>query len=81
MFRDPKCAGRWLSKSGKERSSAENEKVLQDLLKRVEALDKKMPEDRLTPGVMRGSMDYTLGAFPNLCFGKTLRSRLSVASL
>jgi len=42
---------------------ADNEKVLQDLLKRVEALEAKTPEDRLTLGVMSGTMDYTLAAF------------------
>jgi peroxiredoxin family protein len=42
---------------------ADNEKVLQDLVKRVEALEAKAPEDRLALGVMSGSLDYTLAAF------------------
>jgi peroxiredoxin family protein len=42
---------------------AENDRTLQDLLKRVEALEKRMPEDRLTLGVMSGTMDYTMAAF------------------
>ncbi len=40
-----------------------NEKVLQDLLKRVEALEAKAPEDRLVLGVISGSLDYTMAAF------------------
>jgi peroxiredoxin family protein len=41
----------------------DNEEVLQDLLKRVEALEAKAPEDRLVLGVISGSLDYTMAAF------------------
>jgi peroxiredoxin family protein len=42
---------------------ADNEKMMQDLLKRVEALEAKAPEDRLVLGVISGSLDYTMAAF------------------
>jgi peroxiredoxin family protein len=42
---------------------SDNEQTLQDLLKRVEALEANAPEDRLVLGVMSGSLDYTLAAF------------------
>ena len=41
----------------------DTEKALQDLLKRVEALEANAPEDRLVLGVMNGSLDYTMAAF------------------
>lgn len=41
----------------------DNEQALLDLLKRVEALEAKAPEDRLVLGVMSGNLDYTLAAF------------------
>jgi hypothetical protein len=48
---------------GKVETMADSEKVLQDLLKRVEALEAKAPEDRLVLGVISGSLDYTMAAF------------------
>jgi len=41
----------------------DNEQALQDLLKRVEALEAKAPQDRLVLGVISGSLDYTMAAF------------------
>jgi peroxiredoxin family protein len=41
----------------------DSEKTLRDLLKRVEALEAKAPEDRLVLGVINGSLDYTMAAF------------------
>ncbi len=37
--------------------------LLQDLLKRVEALEREAPEDRLALGVMSGNLDNTMAAF------------------
>jgi peroxiredoxin family protein len=45
------------------KTMGDNEKALQDLLKRVEALEARAPEDRLVLGVMSGNLDYTLAAF------------------
>jgi peroxiredoxin family protein len=41
----------------------DSERMLQDLIKRVEALEEKAPEDRLVLGVISGSLDYTMAAF------------------
>ena len=41
----------------------DGELTVQDLLKRVEALEANAPEDRLALGVMNGSLDYTMAAF------------------
>lgn len=43
--------------------SDNNEQLLKDLLQRVEALEAKMPEDRLAMGVMSGNLDQTIAAF------------------
>ena len=40
-----------------------NDKLIQDLLKRVEALEERMPEDKLALGVISGDLDYTMAAF------------------
>ena len=41
----------------------DNDKIIQDLLARVEALEEKVPEDRLALGIMSGDLDYTIAAF------------------
>lgn len=42
---------------------ADNQQTLQDLVKRVEALEADKREDRLALGIMSGSLDYTMAAF------------------
>lgn len=44
-------------------SETDQEKMLQDLLARVEALEEQAPEDKLALGVMSGNLDYTIAAF------------------
>lgn len=44
-------------------SEGTNEQGLQDLIKRVEALEANAPEDRLAMGVMSGDLDQTIAAF------------------
>jgi peroxiredoxin family protein len=43
--------------------SQNNEQLLSDLLKRVEALERQAPKDQLTIGVMSGDLEHTMGAF------------------
>lgn len=44
-------------------SEGMNQQVMQDLIKRVEALEANAPEDRLAMGVMSGNLDQTIAAF------------------
>jgi len=44
-------------------SDEKQDALLQDLLKRVETLERNAPEDKLCLGVMRGDLDYTIAAF------------------
>jgi len=44
-------------------STENNDKLIKDLLARVEALEEQMPEDRLALGVMSGDLDKTIAAF------------------
>ncbi len=41
----------------------DNDKLLKDLLKRVEALERQAPKDQLTIGVMSGELERTMVAF------------------
>jgi peroxiredoxin family protein len=43
--------------------SQDNDQLLKDLLKRVEALERAAPNDQLTIGVMSGDLEHTMGAF------------------
>ncbi len=43
--------------------SQDSEQLLQDLLKRVEALEREAPEDKLTLGVMSGDLERVMLAF------------------
>ena len=43
--------------------SQNNDQLLQDLLKRVEALERAAPKDQLTLGVVSGDLEHTMGAF------------------
>ena len=40
-----------------------NDQLVKDLLKRVEALENAAPKDQLTLGVMSGDLEHTMGAF------------------
>src|SRR5487761_2196820 len=40
-----------------------NDQLLQDLVKRVEALERDAPNDQLALGIMSGDLDYTIAAF------------------
>jgi peroxiredoxin family protein len=40
-----------------------NDQLLKDLLKRVEALEREAPKDQLTLGVMSGDLEHTMAAF------------------
>ncbi len=42
---------------------ATNEKVIQDLIKRVETLEANAPEDKLAMGIMSGDLDYLIASF------------------
>ena len=43
--------------------SQDKDQLLQDLLKRVEALERQAPKDQLTLGVMSGDLERTMTAF------------------
>lgn len=45
----------------------EQEQVLKDLVRRIETLEEKMPEDRVAIGVMSGNLDNTIAAFIIAC--------------
>jgi peroxiredoxin family protein len=40
-----------------------NDQLLKDLLKRVEALEREAPKNQLTLGVMSGDLEHTMAAF------------------
>lgn len=40
-----------------------NEKIIQDLVKRVEILEENAPEDKLAMGIMSGDLDYLIASF------------------
>lgn len=46
-----------------QETSGIDEKLLQDLLARVEALEAQAPKDRITLGIMSGNLDTTMAAF------------------
>ena len=43
--------------------SSNTDQLLQDLVKRVEALERQAPNDQLALGVMSGNLDNTIAAF------------------
>jgi len=43
--------------------SPNNDQLLQDLVKRVEALEREAPKNQLALGVMSGDLDHTMAAF------------------
>lgn len=45
----------------------EQERLLEDLIRRVETLEANMPQDRLAIGVMSGNLDNTIAAFIIAC--------------
>jgi len=40
-----------------------NDQLLKDLLKRVEALEREVPKDQLTLGLVSGDLEHTMAAF------------------
>lgn len=50
------------------RPEATQVKEIQELMGRIEALEKRLPEERVTIGLLRGDLDYTMAAF-NIALG------------